>query len=182
MIYTSGVNMPIFANIGIPMIFPQFVLMALAFGPVVLVESVLIRGPMSLSPLSALKGAAVANLWTTLLGVPLAWLVMLVIGIVTTGGYALGLDSPAKGLAAVTLQAAWLIPYEEHLFWMIPAAATVLLIPSFVISVLIERRVLERRWEAVDRALVRSAVLRANIWSYMLLLVAGSLWLILSVR
>jgi hypothetical protein len=174
--------MSILANIGIPMIFPQFVLMVLAFGPVVLLESALLRRPLSLSRLSALKGAAVANLWTTLLGVPLAWLVMLIIGIVSTGGYALGLDSPAKALVAVTLQAAWLIPYEEHLFWMIPAAATVLLIPCFVISVFIERWVLQRRWKATDSTLVRSAVLRANIWSYMLLLAAGSIWLIVSAR
>jgi hypothetical protein len=174
--------MPLLANIGVPMIFPQFVLMALAFGPVVLVESALIKRPLSLSLSSALKGAAVANLWTTLLGVPLAWFVMLLIGIVSTGGLALGLNSPAKALAAVTLQAAWLIPYEEHLFWMIPAAATVLLIPCFVISVLLERWVLVRRWKATDPGIVRSAVLRANVWSYLLLLVAGSIWLIFSTR
>ena len=59
-----------------------------------------------------------------LAGVPLAWLVMLVLGLITTGGSALGLNSPVKKLVAVTLQAAWLIPYEENLFWMIPCAAT----------------------------------------------------------
>ena len=47
------------------------------------------------------------------------------------GGSAMGMDSPVKLLAAVTVQAAWLIPYESHLHWMIPAAATTLLIPSF---------------------------------------------------
>ncbi len=174
--------MPLLANMGVPMIFPEFALMALALGPVVLVESALIKRPLGLSLSSALKGAAVANLWTTLLGVPLAWFVMLLIGIASTGGYALGLNSPAKALAAVTLQAAWLIPYEEHLFWMIPAAATVLLIPCFVVSVFLERWVLVRRWKGTDPGLVRSAVLRANIWSYLLLLVAGSIWLIFSAR
>jgi hypothetical protein len=173
---------PILANIGVPMLFPQFILMGIAFVPVVLIESLLVHRTVSLTFSRAVKDVAVANLWTTLLGVPLAWLVMLVLGMVTTGGYALGLDSPAKMLAAVSLQAAWLIPYEEHLFWMIPCAATVLLIPCFVLSVIIERFVLVRRWKETDRRLVFLTVLRANIWSYIFLLVVGSLGIVSSVR
>ena len=173
---------PVFANIGVPMLFPQVILMGIAFVPVVLIESFVVRHTVSLTLPQAVKDVAIANLWTTLLGVPLAWLVMLLLGIVTTRGYALGLDSPAKMLAAVTLQAAWLIPYEENFFWMIPCAATVLLIPCFVLSVMIERFVLARRWKEVDRRLVFSTVLRANTWSYVFLLIAGSLWIISSTR
>lgn len=173
---------PILANIGIPMLFPQVILMGIAFVPVVLIESLLVRRTVCLTLPQAVKDVAIANLWTTLLGVPLAWLVMLLLGMVTTGGHALGVDSPAKMLAAVTLQAAWLIPYEEELFWMIPCAATVLLIPCFVLSVIIEQFVLGRRWKEVERRLVFSTVLRANTWSYIFLLVAGSWWIFSSVR
>ncbi len=168
---------PVLANMGVPMIFPQAFLMSIAFLPVVLIEAVLVRKAMALSLRTALKDVAIANLWTTLLGVPVAWLSMLLIELFsTTGGTALGMDTPIKMLTSVTLQAAWLVPYEDHLFWMIPAAATALLIPCFIASLGIECWVLARRWSDRGRAAVFSAVLRANVWSYIFLFSAGSLW------
>ncbi len=159
------------------MIFPQVILMTFAFLPVVLIEAALVRKPIGLSFGRALKDVSIANLWTTLLGVPLAWGIMFVLEMASpSGASALGMSTPARMLAAVTLQAAWLLPYEGHLVWMIPAAATVLLIPSFLISLIIERGVLVRRWPERDRSTVFSAVLRANVWSYLFLFVLGSLW------
>ena len=167
---------PILANVGVPMIFPQLMLMALAFAPVVLVEALLVRKAMGLTFGRALRDVAVANLWTTVLGVPLAWAFMFILELIGTGGAALAVDSPARLLVAVTSQAAWLGPYEGHLVWMVPAAATVLLLPCFVASLLIERWVLSRRWADRDRKAVFGAVLRANVWSYVFLFLAGSLW------
>lgn len=168
------------ANVGVPMVFPQVILMAVALLPIVLIESTVVRKPMEIPVRRAFWDVGLANVCTTLLGVPLAWGVMLGLHLLTTGGSALGIDSPAKMLAAVTLQAAWLPPYEDHLSWMIPAAATVLLFPSFVASVFIERWVLVRRWRDHDRRAIFSAVLRANVRSYGFLFAAGSLWLIFS--
>ncbi len=174
---------PILANVGVPMIFPQFILMVFAFVPVVVIEALLVRKTMGLTIRGALTDVAIANLWTTLLGVPLAWIVMLVIELVgTAGGTALGMNTPAQMLASVTLQAAWLVPYEQYLVWMIPAAATFLLLPCFVVSLVIERRVLTRRWVGRDRKAVFSAVFRANVWSYVFLFVAGSVWTIISFK
>lgn len=87
-----------------------------------------------------------------------------------------GLATPATRLAAVTLQAAWLIPYEPHLHWMVPAASVVLLVPSFIVSIWLERWVLRRRWPERDRPTVNRTVWIANIASYALLFVAGSVW------
>jgi len=156
--------------------------MGIAVLPVVLIESAIVHKPMSIPVRRVFLDVGVANVCTTILGVPLAWGVMLGLHMLTTGGSALGMDTPAKMLAAVTLQAAWLIPYEDHLFWMIPAAATVLLIPCFWASVIIERWVLVRRWRDHERRAVFSAVFRANVWSYLFLFAAGSLWLVFSVR
>jgi hypothetical protein len=168
---------PILADIGVPMIFPQVILMVFAFVPVVLIESLIIRSRFPLASPRVLKDVGLANLCTTLLRVPLAWGLMFSLELVSPhGGTALGLDSPMKMLAAVTLQAAWLVPYETELSWMIPAAATVLLIPCFLISLFIEWRILFRRWPEQDRSAVFSAVFRANVWSYLFLFIAGSLW------
>ena len=173
---------PWIANIGVPMIFPQMLLMGIALLPVVVIESVIVRKPMALRFSRALLHVGFANLCTTIIGVPLAWGAMFGLSLLTTGGYALGMNSPAKMLAAVTLQAAWLVPYENHLVWMIPAAAMTLLIPCFLASVIIERSVLVACWPDQQRRAVFHVVLRANIWSYLFLFAAGSVWLIVSLR
>jgi len=172
------------ANVGVPMIFPQLFLMVFAFVPVVVIEALLVRKAMGLNIRSALWDVAVANLWTTLLGVPLAWIFTLVVemvGIVvvgTVGGAALDENTPVGMLASVALHAAWIEPDEQHMIWMIPAAATFLLVPCFLVSLFIERLVLAHRWAGRDRKSVYSAVLRANVWSYVFLFVAGSVWTI----
>lgn len=174
---------PIFANAGVPMIFPQVILMGLAFLPVVFIESAIVWKPMGIRFPKALLDVGLANLCTTIIGVPIAWAAMFALQLVSTGGgRPLGMDSPTQMLAAVTLQAAWLVPYEDHLSWMIPAAATFLLIPCFLISVLIERWVLACRWPERPQSAVFSTVLRANIWSYVFLFVAGSLWTVWNLR
>ncbi|MEO7298357.1 MAG: hypothetical protein ABI042_07250 [Verrucomicrobiota bacterium] len=168
---------PIFANVGVPMFFPQIVLMAFAFIPVVFIEALFVRKFIRVTFPDALAGTAIANAWTTLLGVPIAWLLMFIFELVNPiGGKALGVDSPIRMLIAVTLQAAWLIPYEEDLRWMIPAAATFLLLPCFAISVFIERWILVRRWPDKNRKVLFSTVLRANLWSYLSLFVGGCVW------
>ena len=167
---------PILANVGVPMIFPQLYLMGLALIPIVLIESLFVRRLPGLTWGEAVKGVAVANLWSTFVGVPIAWVLMLGLEAASTGGYALGLNSPMSLLASVTLQAAWLIPYEEPLYWMIPAAATTLLLPSFVASVFIERYCLLRRWKQIDRPLVSCSTVRANAYSYLILFILGCAW------
>jgi hypothetical protein len=165
------------ADVGVPMIFPQVILMAFALVPVVVIETVIIQRMITVSFWKGLKDIGLANLCTTIIGVPLAWFIMFILELVSPyGGTAMGLNTPTKELAAVTLQAAWLVPYEEDLHWMIPAAASVLLIPSFFISVFIERWILIRRWKEQEHKSISSAVFRANLLSYLLLFALGSLW------
>jgi hypothetical protein len=60
------------------------------------------------------------------------------LALLTGRRFAWDTDSPIQMLASVTLEAAWLPPLYHQLFWMFPAAATALLIPCFLMSVLIE--------------------------------------------
>jgi hypothetical protein len=177
---------PVIADAGVPMLVIELPLMALALLPVVLIEVVVVRRSVALPFRSALLDLGMANVASTLVGVPLAWAAMFVLEIATmlpTGGAPPpSADSPIATLASVALQAAWLPPYEAYLYWMIPVAATILLIPCFLVSVPIERWVLIRRWPTVERPVVRSAVLWANVWSYALLLVAGSIWTLVSIK
>jgi hypothetical protein len=172
---------PILANAGVPMILPQLYLMGLALIPIVLLESAFLCRVPSVNFLEAAKGLTIANLASTIIGIPIAWSLMLGLQLITTGGYPLGMNTPLSMLASVTLQAAWLDSDERHLYWMLPAAVTTLLLPSFAISVLIERFCLLRRWRHLERTLVSRWVVRANVYSYLVLFVLSSAWFSLEV-
>jgi hypothetical protein len=156
------------------MVFPQMVLMGFALIPVVLIETLAMRKVVGFTFPKTAGGASLANLCSTLLGVPLAWAFMFVVLLVTNGGHGLEAGTFTRYIASVTLQAAWLAPDEENLGWMIPCASTVLLLPCFVVSVFLERAVLAKLWAEKDRKLVYAAALRANVWSYSFLFLAGT--------
>jgi hypothetical protein len=71
-------------------------------------------------------------------------------------------------VAAVTVQAPWLIPYEDQFYWMIPAASLFLMLPFFLVSVLTERYVLLSWWPGLDRRNLTRSVWLANVLSRVL--------------
>ena len=176
--------MPILADAGIPMIVLQMPAMVCALVPVILVEGLLVRHWLPLSYKDAFRGTAVANLVSTIVGVPLAWLFMFAmeLGILIPVATAADhwhwqMDSPVCRVLEFLVSVAWLGPDEKHLYWMIPAALALLLIPSFMVSVWIERRIGRRHWPHLDVASVRSAVFKANLASYALLFLLACSWL-----
>jgi hypothetical protein len=153
----------------------------LALPLIALVEAAVLRIFCCASFREAWRGAIWANLLSGLLGVPLAWLALVIAQIAGGATRAWGLDTPMDRLAAVTLQAPWLIPYEDDLYWMVPAASLVLLVPFYLVSVAAEYLVLRYRWGAGHGHLM-VGVMAANAASYLLL--AGyygvRLWLALT--
>jgi hypothetical protein len=65
------------ADVGVPMIFLTFPAMATLLLPIILVETWFLRKWLALGAWEAAKSSAVANVASTLLGVPAAWAVML---------------------------------------------------------------------------------------------------------
>jgi hypothetical protein len=130
------------------------------------------------------KGVTIANLASTIVGVPLAWLVMFIIGAGVLAPAAravhhwdLRIESPILDVLGFLLGIAWLAPVEDQLYWMVPAASALLLIPSFIVSLWIERYICLRLWRSVDPALVRRGVLNTNLASYGLLFLIACGWL-----
>lgn len=163
------VGTPIIANAGVPMLAIQWPLMLMALIPVVIVETLVCGRMLSCGPRQMFRPVLKANLVSTLAGVPLAWIVTgCSSGVVSPSGVE-RIDTPAGIFNAVVLDAAWLFPYEDHLHWMIPAATLVLLVPTFVVSVLLEWWILRRACPgASPRAVVMSTFV-ANATSYLLL-------------
>lgn len=168
--------MPMLANAGVPMIFIQWPLMLAALFPIIAVEAWLIRRWTPVSSREALIGVAKANLLSTLVGVPLAWLAMLAIEFAVmapvamlSDRYHLEFQGPIWGILEFLFSVAWLAPYEGNLHWIVPAAVGLLLVPCFYASLIIERWACLRAWRTVDPTAVRRGVFRANLASYLLL-------------
>ena len=161
------------ANAGVPMIVIQLPVMALALVPILLLEAAVYLRLTGASWSLAWRGSLIANLVSTFVGIPVAWFVQVIVQMLIGGGSAWGIESARARVAAVTLQSAWLVPYERDLDWMIPAAAIVLLVPFLIVSIIVERFVLRRYWpESVRTTLTRNVSI-ANMASYVLL---GMIW------
>jgi hypothetical protein len=176
----------ILADAGVPMLVLEWPALLLALVPVVVVEAVLCSRWLRIPLRSALAGSAKANGLSTLVGVPLAWLVLLVLEVVVLVPTALLTDgegpaSPLLQLVAFLFGIAWLGPPYSKLFWMVPLAAALLLVPTFFVSVLIETRVCRASWPDAEEGPLRRAVWRANLVSYGILFVVAVAWLACSI-
>ena len=164
----------ILADAGVPMIFLEFPAMLFALVPVIAVEILVARKVLKLAPRQSFKAIVTANLASTVLGFPLLWFLLVVIQMLSGGGSAYGLQSFWTRVYAVTVQAPWLIPYEQDMKWMIPAAAAYLLIPAFFASVFIERRICRGFWRDQEKDQVRRFSWVAHFASYAALLVVAA--------
>jgi hypothetical protein len=175
--------MRLIANIGLPMILVQWPLMLGALVPVIVVEALLIRRRLDMSYRQAFIGAGIANVVSTLAGVPVAWVGTFLLNLVVMVPLGLAaqrwswqLDGPIFQVVAFVFSASWLGPAEGHLHWMVPTAVGLLLLPCCIVSVLIERSLCKRIWPTVDRMLVDRAVFRVNLASYTVLFLLAGAW------
>ena len=161
------------------MIVLQLPAMVVLLIPVVLLEAFVLSRQLHFGFAKSVSGAFRANLASTLLGFPLAWLLMLALQLGSAflfetmshhfPAFDRVVDDPIFAVACFVLGAAW-IPGEE--WWPIPIAAAILLIPSFYISVWIERKICARVWSSEPPgafSLLPRAVRQANIVSYLFL-------------
>ncbi len=164
------------------MIVLHWPLMLLALIPIIVLESFLMRDLVPIEFGKALLGVAKANLFSTAVGVPIAWAAMLVLEFATLLPIGIaaqhwGWDdgSPAMQLVIVLLGSAW-IPGGDAV-WIVPGAIAVLLIPSFLVSVWLERKSCLRSWPELDAARIRRSVLLSNAASYGLLFLLACAWI-----
>ncbi|HLP48875.1 MAG TPA: hypothetical protein VK469_23240 [Candidatus Kapabacteria bacterium] len=158
-----------YANAGVPMIFITLPDMVIGLIPIIFIESYVLFKNLKKTFKICFKTSAIANTVSTLLGIPVTWLLLVVLQQLTGGGRAYGMDTPSKKLLSVTWQAPWLIPYEKELYWMIPSATLVLLIPFFFASWFIEYQLSKRKLPDVENAVIKKSFFLANLVSYILL-------------
>src|SRR5262245_36396945 len=113
----------LFANMGIPIVCVTIPTMHIALFPIRWVESLVYRVSLDLTRKETFWGTFSANFWSTIVGIPIVWIPLVVAQLSIGGGSAWGMETSQQRLNAVTLQAPWLIPYPEHGAWMVPAAS-----------------------------------------------------------
>ncbi|RVT45578.1 hypothetical protein EMM73_12790 [Rheinheimera sediminis] len=158
-----------YANAGVPMLFLAMPAFLMSLVPIIAVETLYISKGLELPFGQSLKTVSISNVASTLIGIPLTWLLLVLVQVVTGGGGAYGINSAMGKVLAVTWQAPWLIPYEEDLNWMIPVAGLVLLIPFFFASWWSEYFVSKKLNKTLPSLSIKAKVRNANLITYSLL-------------
>ncbi|WP_212748194.1 MULTISPECIES: hypothetical protein [unclassified Pseudoalteromonas] len=139
--------------------------------PIIAIEAIYLRKSLDLTKALSVKMAFVSNLVSTIIGVPLTWVTLVLIQVLTGGGAAYGVDTFVGKMLAVTWQAPWLIPYESDLHWMILFAGLFLLIPFYFVSwwseFLVSKKILADT--ALSSNNIKIKVRNANLITYSLL-------------
>jgi len=165
---------PMLANAGVPMLFVQMPLLLITLPVVIAVEAALCRRWLAVSWRQAWKWTGIANAISTVVGFPILWVALVLLDMIVGGGSSPKLTEPWFSVYTVTVQAAWLLPFEDRLYWMIPTACIVLLVPAFFVTVFIEKQIYRKSFgESRGPVSLAPATWRMHLVSYGLLVVAG---------
>ncbi|MFP4424579.1 MAG: hypothetical protein ACLFP2_05125 [Candidatus Woesearchaeota archaeon] len=166
------------ANMGIPVIFVTMPLMLLALLPIILIESLVLMRYLAKGLKRTIVPVGIANAVTTILGYPISWGLLFGIGLITTGGSCgPGFDTVGKSILTVLLEAAWLCPWEEQIYWTLPIAIIIGLLLAFFISILIEYKILKRYFKNLEP----KPVWVANMITYGLLVLFSLIYLLVGI-
>ena len=170
------------ANTGVPMIFLTCPAMLVGLVPIIVIEAYVLSMRLGLSLGAAAKVASVTNAASTLIGIPVAWILLVLLQMFTGGGNAYGIETAWKKFLAVTWQAPWLVPYEEDLGWMVPSAGLTLLVPFFFASWFIEYHVAKLFLGGLGQQSVKDSLLLANLATYGILAILALGFLAISLN
>jgi hypothetical protein len=130
--------LPVRADIGVPMLLVVWPASWFSLLLIIPLEALLAQRVLQMDFKRSLKLSAIANLVSSLVGIPVTWIGLVIIQMCFGGGRAFGIDTPLQKIYAVTAQSPWLIPYQDDLSWMVPAAAISLCVPFFLMSIGVE--------------------------------------------
>ena len=162
-------NTPIFTESGVSMLSWHMLAILTTLIPIVLIEAYSAKRILGLSIGKAIGPISASNFTSMLVGFPALWALWLSVQLLVGGGASHSLGTWWKKLYAVTVQAPWLVHNGRDLFWMVPTAALVMLVPAFFLSVWSERLVLQWFWKNEDRSRLTKFSFAAHVPSYAML-------------
>ena len=165
-------------NAGVPMLALVWPTQWIGLLPIVLVEAAVFQFAGNVPWRQSVWPIAKANLLSTLVGIPLAWLALLVLQFAVSGVVVSAVPADISGSAIIRyllfpLLAAW-APAGSN--WEIYAAFLILAIPFCAVSVQVEGRYLKSKLIRHDQKRLFAMTKVANVASY-LLLCLGALYI-----
>jgi hypothetical protein len=171
-----------YANTGLPMIALTLPSMVIALIPIILIEAVIYRSFVQVPYRRAVAASAAANVTSTIVGIPLSWLLLFLAQVIL--GVVLGVILPDSQMNAISATAGalfsggWISPiFINESYWMVPFGSAIGIVGAYPISIWIEQRVAKRFFETSRSVAVRQAVRTANRTTYGLLLALIACWL-----
>ena len=167
-------------DMGLPMIIPSLVLMAVALVPIVLIEAYVVGSTLQTETKKVLRSVAIANLASTFVGIPVTWFLLAMLEFASVHLLIATTDrNPWTDLFSITLGAPWVAPGGRNEQWVVLGAMLFLLIPYCLASWCVEYLVIEGMFAkrqdgaGVTASLkhLKLAVGKANLVSYCLLAV-----------
>jgi hypothetical protein len=171
-------NNPVLANIGLPMVAVYLPAAWLALVPIIFIESAYGRWRYKLPFGRALTAESVANCLSTLIGIPVTWLVLVLTEFVALEWGGRVIPKSLLPILTPVLGAAWLAPTADEGRWIIAGAVAVLTVLFYLMSVASEGFVVRRFFRESPNSTIRTWMLQANAITYgllLLLIMAGLL-------
>jgi hypothetical protein len=160
------------ADAGIPMLAINETFLLFALIPVIIIEAFLLMR-FGLDKKVSIKAVIVANLVSTVIGYPLAWILMFGLEMLL---YALK-NIHLPDVITFIFSVAWLGPMDEYNAWLIPVASIIGLIPAYFISVYSEYFIIGIFFKETDKKTLLRYSWIINSASYALLLLIAVIFI-----
>lgn len=161
-------------SLGVPMIvliLPSFWILLI---PIILIEAYVFKHDLPDVPFHKIFWPiTLVNLFSTIIAIPILWVLLtlleLILSIFINETFP-SLSISWQLLIGVTIQAPWVLPFKNYLYWMIPTAAIWLLLQFFIISSWTEGLLLTKFNLPSDKSSIKKITWKANLASYSFLL------------
>jgi len=171
------------ANVALPSFIGHWIVFIILLPLVATVEAVVLARLLGIKPVESFVTSAKANWRSTIAGLPAGWC-MALWGLVPAGILAYFLPAPyrepAYQIIAFTALTGGIIPTRFSMIAM-AVACLLLLVPYYIATVRVERKVIEARHPEIDPKQVAVAVRWANRLSYSLLALLVLWWLLTAI-
>ena len=161
----------ILLNAGLPMIVPSMMVMIVAVIPIILLEAFCFHSSLGVTFWNALKSSAIANIFSTVIGIPVTWAFLILLRYLTDGGRPFNLKSQPLLIKFLLFiwESSWMFPRGNGRRWTIYVSGLVLIVPFFFASWFSEYWIVAYFLANVASSETNKAVRNANLLSYFLL-------------
>lgn len=159
----------ILADAGLPMVAIYLPVAWLALLPIIFIETGYGVWRLKLPMGRALIAQTAANCLSTLVGIPMTWLILALVEWVVLERAAGAVPIQVLSVLSPVIGAAWLGPGVEKAPWIIVVAIAVLTAVFYLMSVATEGPIVGSFFPDVPRQVIRAWTVRANAITYLLL-------------